>query len=116
METRTRGKGTIDRGLRGSVGTLADANPTKLSKRSQGCPLTKLVVEGGEELSDIKGKNTRVALSEPSHPDKMSEVSKSGTAQPTWCLPLIIYSLGEVITVPLAQILTSGMITFWFIF
>jgi len=40
METRTRGKGTIDRGLRGSVGTLADANPTRLSKRSQGCPLT----------------------------------------------------------------------------
>ena len=40
METRTRGKGTIDHGLRGSVGTLADANPTRLSKRSQGCPLT----------------------------------------------------------------------------
>ena len=40
METRTRGKGTIDRRLRGSVGTLADANPTRLSKRSQGCPLT----------------------------------------------------------------------------
>ena len=27
-------KGTINRGLRGSVGTLADANPTRLSKRS----------------------------------------------------------------------------------
>jgi len=34
METRTRGKGTIDRGLRGSMGTLADVNPTRLSKRS----------------------------------------------------------------------------------
>ena len=41
METRTRGKRTIDRGLRGSMGTLADTNPTKLSKRSQGCPLTE---------------------------------------------------------------------------
>ena len=45
METRTRGKGTIDRGLQGSVGTLADANPTRLSKRSQGCPLTVGVVK-----------------------------------------------------------------------
>jgi len=40
METRTRGKGTIDCGLRGSVGMLANANPTRLSKQSQGCPLT----------------------------------------------------------------------------
>ena len=39
METRTRGKGTIDRGLRGSVGTLDDVNPTRLSKRSQAVPL-----------------------------------------------------------------------------
>ena len=39
METRTKGKGTIDRGLRGSVGMLANANPTKLSKRSQAVPL-----------------------------------------------------------------------------
>ena len=35
METQTRGKGTIDCRLQGSVGTLADANPTRLSKRSQ---------------------------------------------------------------------------------
>ena len=41
METRTRGKGTIDRGLRGSMGTLDDMIPTRLSKRSQGCPLTE---------------------------------------------------------------------------
>ena len=40
METRTRGKRTIDRGLRGSKGTLVDMNPTRLSKQSQGCPLT----------------------------------------------------------------------------
>ena len=40
IETQTRGKRTIDRGLQGSVGTLADANPTRLSKQSQGCPLT----------------------------------------------------------------------------
>ena len=40
METRTRGKGTIDCRLRGSVGTLDDMNPTRLSKQSQGCPLT----------------------------------------------------------------------------
>ena len=39
METRTRGKGTIDCELQGSVGTLADANPTRLSKRSQAVPL-----------------------------------------------------------------------------
>jgi len=39
METRTRGKGTIDRGLRGSMGTLDDMNPTRLSKRSQAVPL-----------------------------------------------------------------------------
>jgi len=32
------------------------------------------VVEGREELSDIKGKNTRMVLSKPTHPDKMSEV------------------------------------------
>jgi len=41
METRTRGKGTIDRGLRGSVGTLDDMNPTRLSKQSQAVPLHK---------------------------------------------------------------------------
>jgi len=40
METRTRGKGTIDHGLQGSMGTLDDVNPTRLSKQSQGCPLT----------------------------------------------------------------------------
>jgi len=28
----------------------------------------------GKKLSDIKGENTRVALSEPASPDKMSEV------------------------------------------
>jgi len=32
------------------------------------------VVKGGKELSDVKGKNTRVALSEPASSDKMSEV------------------------------------------
>ena len=32
------------------------------------------MVKGREELSDIKGKNTHVALSEPASPDKMSEV------------------------------------------
>ena len=40
METRTRGKGTIDRGLQGSMRTLDDMNLTRLSKQSQGCPLT----------------------------------------------------------------------------
>ena len=40
IETQTRGKGTIDRGLRGFMGTLDDVNPIRLSKRSQGCPLT----------------------------------------------------------------------------
>ena len=40
MKTQTRGKGTIDYGLRESMGTLDDVNPTRLSKRSQGCPLT----------------------------------------------------------------------------
>ena len=39
METRTRRKGTIDRGLQGSVGTLDDMNPTRLSKQSQAVPL-----------------------------------------------------------------------------
>ena len=39
METRTREKGTIDCGLQGSVGTLDDMNPTRLSKRSQAVPL-----------------------------------------------------------------------------
>ena len=42
METQTKGKGTIDHRLRGSMGTLADANPTKLSKQSQDCPLTEV--------------------------------------------------------------------------
>jgi len=32
------------------------------------------VVEGREKLSDIKGKNTCVALSKPTYPDEMSEV------------------------------------------
>jgi len=57
METQTRGKGTIDRGLRGSVGTLDDANPTRLSKRSQGCPLTEtveIVVEGVDLLEQVR--------------------------------------------------------------
>jgi len=40
METRTKGKGTIDRGLWGSMGTLDDMNPTRLSKQSQDCSLT----------------------------------------------------------------------------
>ena len=39
MGTRTRGKETIDCGLQGSVGTLDDMNPTRLSKRSQAVPL-----------------------------------------------------------------------------
>ena len=45
MKTRTRGKRTIDRGLQGSVGTLVDMNSTRLSKRSQGCPLTDMFHE-----------------------------------------------------------------------
>jgi len=32
------------------------------------------VVKEREELSNIKGKNARMALSEPASPDKMSEV------------------------------------------
>ena len=32
------------------------------------------MVEGREELSDIKGKNTYIVLSEPTCSDKMSEV------------------------------------------
>jgi len=32
------------------------------------------VVKGGKELSDVEGKNARVALSELASPDKMSEV------------------------------------------
>jgi len=40
MEIRTKGKGTIDHRLQRSMGMLVDANPTKLSKQSQGCPLT----------------------------------------------------------------------------
>ena len=40
METRTRGKETIDCRLQGSMRTLDDVNPTKLSKQSQGCSLT----------------------------------------------------------------------------
>jgi len=44
METRTRGKGAIDRGLQGSMEILADANPTKLSKQSQAVPLQSCLV------------------------------------------------------------------------
>ena len=44
METRTKEKGTIDYGLQESVGTLADANPTRLSKRSQAVPLQPLLL------------------------------------------------------------------------
>jgi len=44
IETRTRGKGTIDHRLRGSVGTLVDVNPTRLSKRSQAVPLHYLLL------------------------------------------------------------------------
>jgi len=32
------------------------------------------VVKRGKELSDVKDKNAHVALSEPTSPDKMSEV------------------------------------------
>ena len=41
METQTRGKETIDCRLQGSMRTLDDVNPTKLSKQSQGCSLTE---------------------------------------------------------------------------
>jgi len=56
METRTRGKGTIDCGLRGSVGTLDDMNPTRLSKRSQAVPLQWLliVVISDRELIEMR--------------------------------------------------------------
>ena len=39
METQTRGKRTIDYRLRGSIGTLDNVNPTRLSKQSQAVPL-----------------------------------------------------------------------------
>ena len=32
------------------------------------------MVKGGKELSDVEGKNARVALSELASPDKMSKV------------------------------------------
>ena len=32
------------------------------------------MVKGREELSDIKGENARMALSEPASPNKMGEV------------------------------------------
>jgi len=56
METRTRGKGTIDCGLQGSVGTLDDMNPTRLSKRSQAVPLQWLliVVISDRELIEMR--------------------------------------------------------------
>ena len=57
METRTRGKETIDHRLRGSVGILDDMNPTRLSKRSQGCPLTDK-----EDCSLFKGDVMAVEL------------------------------------------------------
>jgi len=53
METQTRGKGTIDCGLQGSMGTLDDMNPTRLSKRSQGCPLIVETMRIDEELMEI---------------------------------------------------------------
>ena len=34
----------------------------------------KLVVEGREKLSDIKGKNARVALLKPTCPDEVSKI------------------------------------------
>ena len=37
-----------DHGLQGSMGTLADANPTRLSKRSMVSPLTVRIKEGDE--------------------------------------------------------------------
>ena len=62
METQTKGKGTIDRGLRGSVGTLDDVNPTRLSKRSQSCPLTPMPDHIGKIIDIrrriIEGKGT----------------------------------------------------------
>ena len=41
METRTREKRTGYHGLRGSVGTLDDTNPTRLSKQYHSSPLTE---------------------------------------------------------------------------
>jgi len=46
METQTKEKETIDHGLRESMGTLADANPTRLSKRSQA-----VLLHHGSEVS-----------------------------------------------------------------
>ena len=61
METRTREKGTIDCGLRGSMRTLDDVNPTRLSKRSQGCPLT--IVEVAQRFSMVGSKRILVIKS-----------------------------------------------------
>jgi len=67
METRTRGKGTIDHGLRGSVGTLDDMNPTRLSKRSQGCPLTHISNEAMRHISDNVEGAEKVCFSNKKH-------------------------------------------------
>jgi len=58
IETWTRGKGTIDCGLQGSVGTLDDVNPTRLSKWSQGCPLTVYrLIEVEMDIKDVNDFN-----------------------------------------------------------
>ena len=54
METRTREKGTIDCRLQGFMGTLDDVNPTRLSKRSQGCPLTMPIMHSSILKSLVK--------------------------------------------------------------
>ena len=64
METRTKGKGTIDRGLRESMGTLADANPTRSSKRSQGCPLTHFTIGGINFIATVQSSRLRDLNSE----------------------------------------------------
>jgi len=64
METRTRGKGTIDHGLWGSVGTLDDMNSTRLSKWSQAVPLHLFNKKKFEKLPDKWERDHKINLTE----------------------------------------------------
>jgi len=102
METRTREKGTIDHRLWGSIGTLVDANPTRLSKRSQSCPLTITVVDAVSKRVHFIPTHTTVTaegaaclflhyvwkLHSLAPPDRQT----NGTHQPrAWPVPLPIH-------------------------
>jgi len=59
------------------MGTLADANPTRLSKRSQGCPLTEFVTKQILMEENSHGNASHIALMGDGKGKKFSQGSST---------------------------------------